>query len=94
MSSSDHPGVARVRPAAPVASESLQRFKQGEISLQEYLDERTERALDHVRGWVSPQTLETVRTTIREQLRNDPVVLELVRRATGQVSSRSPENLA
>jgi hypothetical protein len=60
------------------------------MSLDEYLDERTERALDHVRGKVDDEMLETIRVTLREQLRSDPVLIELVRKATGQ----SPESLS
>lgn len=94
MSSSDHPGVACTRPAARVASESLQRLERGEISLEEYLDERTERALDHVRAKVNPEVLEMVRATLREQLRTDPVLVELVRRTTGHVPNHPTNTLA
>jgi len=92
MSSSDHPGAARVRTAARPVGESLQRVQRGEMSLDEYLDERAEKALDHVRGKVTPEILETVRSTIREQLRTDPVLVELVRRATGQVPTPPAQN--
>lgn len=92
MSSSDHPGAARVRQLARPTSEALQRVQRGEMTLDEYLDERTERALDHVRGKVSAQILETVRATVREQLQTDPILIELVRRATGRTPSPPPEN--
>lgn len=62
--------------------------------MEEYLDERTERALDHVRAKVKPEVLETVRATLREQLRTDPVLLELVRRTTEQVPNHPTNTLA
>lgn len=92
MSSSDHPGAARVRAVTHPASDALQRFQRGEITLDEYLDERTELALNHVRGKISPEALESVRAVIRDQLKTDPVLIELVRRATGRIPSPPAEN--
>jgi hypothetical protein len=81
--------AAPIRSATRQPSVSLQRVQSGEMSLDEYLNERTERALHHVRGKVDDDMLETIRVTLREQLRSDPVLIELVRKATGQ----SPEPL-
>lgn len=92
MSCSDHPGAARVRAVTRSASETLQRFQRGEITLDEYLEERTELALDHVRGKISPEALDSVRAVVREQLKTDPVLIELVRRATGRIPSPPAEN--
>jgi hypothetical protein len=92
MAPSVKPGAALVRSVARSPSESLQRLKRGEISIDDYLDERTEKALDHVRGKVPSEVLATVRSTLREQIRTDPVLVELVRRATGQVQTPLPED--
>lgn len=81
-----------LRSASRAPSEALQRLKSGQISLDEYLDLRTERALDHVRGKVPADMLETIRVTLKDQLRSDPVLIELVQRATGQVPMPSPED--
>ncbi len=89
MASPSRPAAASIRSATRQASASLQRVQSGELSLEEYLEERTERALDHVRGKVDDDMLETIRVTLRAQLRSDPVLVELVRKATGQ----SPEPL-
>jgi hypothetical protein len=41
----------------------------------------------HLEGRLSPEQLEFVKEELRAQLQSDPVLIELVRRATGQ----SPE---
>jgi hypothetical protein len=64
------------------------------MTLDEYLDERTERALDHVRAKVNSQTLEAVRAALREQLQTDPVLIELVRRATGKALDHASDDFA
>ena len=55
--------------------------------LDAYLDIRVADAVGHLEGKLSPEQLEFVKEELREQLRSDPVLIELVRRATGQ----SPE---
>jgi hypothetical protein len=67
-----------------VESPDLSALDRGEISLDQYLDRRVEQALDHLAGKVSPDQLDFVRATLREQLQTDPVLVEMIRRATGQ----------
>jgi hypothetical protein len=64
-------------------SEAVQRLERGEISLDDYLEERIEEALVHLKDTVAPSTLENLRFVLREKLRTDPVLVESVRRATG-----------
>lgn len=66
-------------------SESVQRLERGEITLDEYLDERTEEALTAYRGKVPESTLDNLRFVLREKIRTDPVLVEAVRRTTGMV---------
>ena len=61
-------------------SEALVRFRQGELSLDEYLETRLEVALDLIRGRVSSERLEMIREVVREVAANDPTVLECVQR--------------
>jgi hypothetical protein len=61
----------------------LAAFDRGEISLDQYLDRRVEQALDHIAGKISAEQLDFVRATLREQLHTDPVLVEMIRRATG-----------
>lgn len=65
--------------------ELLEGVQRGEVELDTYLDVRVDEAVGHLEGKLSPEQLEFVREELREQLRNDPVLLELVRRATGQI---------
>jgi len=68
-------------------AELLEQVQRGEIRLDAYLDVRVADAVGHLEGKLSPEQLEFVKEELREQLRSDPVLIELVRRATGQ----SPE---
>jgi hypothetical protein len=68
--------------AAPAGSEALGRLQKGEISVDEYLEGRIEDAVGHLTAQLSPQQLEFVKETLREQLSHDPVLTELVRRTT------------
>jgi hypothetical protein len=68
--------------ATPV-SDALRRLAGGEIGIEEYLDARADGAVEHLRKLLPDAKLKLVRETIREQLTTDPVVIELVRRATG-----------
>ena len=68
-------------------AELLEQVQRGEIRLDAYLDIRVADAVGHLEGRLSPEQMEFVKEELREQLRSDPVLIELVRRATGQ----SPE---
>jgi hypothetical protein len=69
--------------AAP--SGDLARLERGEIDLSTYLDARVDDATRHLSATLSPSQLEFVKQTLRSQLESDPVLVELVRRATGKV---------
>ena len=72
-----------VRRSPRPASLQLQRLRRKEISLDEYLDNCVEAAVDPLRGLISNEQLEIVRETVREELTCNPVLGEMVRRATG-----------
>lgn len=65
----------------------LEQVQRGEVGLDAYLDVRVNDAVGHLEGRLSPEQLEFVKEELRAQLQSDPVLIELVRRATGQ----SPE---
>jgi hypothetical protein len=71
--------------AAP--SGDLARLERGEIELSTYPDARVEEATRHLTASLSPAQLEFVKQTLRSELEGDPVLVELVRRATGKVPS-------
>lgn len=64
-------------------SEAVQRLERGEITLDDYLEERVEEALAHLKDTVAASTLDNLRFVLHEKLRTDPVLVESVRRATG-----------
>ena len=65
----------------------LEQVQRGEVGLDAYLDVRVNDAVGHLEGRLSAEQLEFVKEELRAQLQSDPVLIELVRRATGQ----SPE---
>jgi hypothetical protein len=70
-------------PARAAGSEALQALERGELSLDSYLEVRVDHAVEHLQGRLPAAELEFVKELLREQLRTDPVLVELVRRATG-----------
>jgi hypothetical protein len=74
---------ARALTKRPQVSEALRQLRNGEIGIDEYLDVRADAAVAHLTNFLTTTELQTVRETIREQLTTDPLLLELVRRATG-----------
>ena len=69
-------------PAGSASSSALQRLDAGHISVDEYLDLQVNEAVAHLEGKLPPNQLEFVRESLREQLNEDPVLVELVRRTT------------
>ncbi len=84
MSSSDRAGALKLSVAENPGSASLQRLKHGELTLEEYLDERVELAMERMKGLVAPTALEDIRRTLREKFRTDPVFVSAIEQATGQ----------
>jgi hypothetical protein len=67
-----------------IAGGDLARLERGEISVDAYLDARVGEATKHFEGRLPRAELEFVRRTLRAELESDPVLVELVRRATSQ----------
>ena len=66
-------------------SAALTSLQRGELSLDQYLDGRVSDATSHLVGKLSPDQLEFVKQSLREQMATDPVLIELVQRTTGSV---------
>lgn len=76
--------VGAPQSAAPAqGSEALGRLQRGEIALDQYLDIRVNEAVAHLQDKLSAEQLDFVKESLRAQLESDPVLVELVRRATG-----------
>jgi hypothetical protein len=71
-----------VGPEGARGSEALQALQRGEVSLDQYVDSQVEAALQKLPP-LAPEQLATLRELMKEQLRTDPVVMELVRQTTG-----------
>ncbi|HYQ46148.1 MAG TPA: hypothetical protein VER11_29460 [Polyangiaceae bacterium] len=66
-------------------SAALASLQRGELSLDQYLDGRVDDATSHLVGKLSPDQLEFVKQSLRDQMATDPVLVELVQRTTGSV---------
>ena len=75
------PGTAAA-PASRVSA-ALSSLQRGELSLDQYLDGRVSDATQHLAGKITPDQLEFVQQSLREQLATAPVLVELVQRTTG-----------
>ena len=64
-------------------SAALSSLQRGELSLDQYLDGRVSEATSHLVGKLSPDQLEFVKQSLRDQMATDPVLVELVQRTTG-----------
>jgi hypothetical protein len=71
--------------AATGASDAFTALERGEIGVEQYLDSRVESAVGPLRSRLSPEQLEFVRAELRAALETDPVLVELVRKTTGNV---------
>jgi hypothetical protein len=76
----------RVGATDTVAASDLVRLERGELGLEAYLDARVEEATRHLAQRLSAEQLSFVKETLRTELESDPVLVELVRRATGRTS--------
>jgi hypothetical protein len=77
--------------AAVPSSGPLARLARGEIDVEQYLDARVEEAIAPLASKVPLESLEYIRTSLRAELENDPVLVELVRRATSATSPAATE---
>jgi hypothetical protein len=61
----------------------LEQLRRGDIDLDHYLDVQVNAAMSHIGSGLPAAQLDFIRETLREQIASDPVLVELVRRATG-----------
>jgi hypothetical protein len=64
----------------------LDQLRSGEIDVERYLDAQVNAAIAHVQGSLRPSQIDFIREVLREQMSSDPVLAELVRRATGSTA--------
>jgi hypothetical protein len=68
-------------------SAALASLQRGELTLDQYLDGRVTDATSHLVGKLSPDQLEFVKQSLRDQIATDPVLIELVQRTTGTAAT-------
>jgi hypothetical protein len=78
-------GVEGSRGPAQTEGTLLDRLKRGEIDIERYLDAQVDAAVAHVEGPLGQAQLDFIKGVLREQLASDPVLVELLRRATGSL---------
>ena len=82
----------KVSPSTAVetpAHAPLDQPRSGAISVSQYLDIKVNEATSHLDQRVSGEQLSFIRDSLREQLSTDPVLVELVRAATGAAPPRT-----
>lgn len=62
---------------------ALPRRDREQAALDQYLQERIDGAVLHLRGLLPPDELELLKQQLMEQMCSDPTLRELVQRATG-----------
>lgn len=73
------------RTASVEATGPADRVRSGEITVDQYLDLKVNEATAHLSGQIPPDHLAFVKDSLREQLAGDPVLVDLVRGATGAI---------
>jgi uncharacterized protein (DUF2342 family) len=81
------------RKAAPVAAApaeaprgALERLRAGEIDVDGYVDAKVHEATAHL-GVLPPARLDEIRAALRDRMRSDPALAELLRTAVGHAPS-------
>lgn len=83
--------VDRAEPAPALdAKGPLAQLERGEIGVDQYLDLRVEEAIRPLLERLNPESLAFLKSSLRAELATDPVLVELVRRATGASSAVEP----
>lgn len=70
--------------AATDSAQILEQVRSGKMTLNAYMDVRVGEAVEHLNGALTPDQMEFIKVQLRNQLQDDPVLTDLVRRATGQ----------
>ncbi|HVY25465.1 MAG TPA: hypothetical protein VHB79_02900 [Polyangiaceae bacterium] len=86
MSFPGNPSGAAALRVARAGSEALEKLKRGELTVEQYIEDRVERALSAVPVPLSAEQRETVRETLRFQVATDPVVAQYAQLTTIQAS--------
>ena len=76
--------AARPVEVTATAPTPLERLRAGEIDVKGYVDAKVQEATAHL-GPMPPEKLEQIRAALRDRIGTDPLLVELVQKATGHV---------
>lgn len=79
MSFPGNPSGAAAKRAPRTGSEALEKLKRGELTVEQYIEDRVEKALGAIPIPLSAEQQESVRETLRFQVATDPVLAEYAR---------------
>lgn len=82
--------AARAAEVQATAPTPLERLRAGEIDVKGYVDAKVQEATAHL-GPMPPEKLEQIRAALRVRIGSDPLLVELVRKATGHVPPPSED---
>lgn len=82
MSFPGNPSGAAAKRVAPAGSEALDKLKRGELTVEQYIEDRVERALGAVPVPLTAEQRDTVRETLRFQVATDPVLAQYTQLTT------------
>lgn len=87
------PGVESAAKAGAVEAPrtALERLRAGEIDVNGYVDIKVHEATTHLAA-LPPAELERVRSSLRDRMASDPMLVDLVRTATGAVPQPSADD--
>ncbi len=75
---------AVLRAIGPQISPALERVRRGELSAQEYVEQRIDAAMAHVDPKLSPEARARAREVLREHIESDPVLSEQLAKLVGK----------
>ncbi len=73
------------------SSRALEELRAGRVDVSGYVDLKVDEATAHLAALPRAQ-LDAIRDALRDRLRNDPALADLVRAATGAAPARDPSD--
>jgi hypothetical protein len=82
MASPSNPTGSAAKRLTRVGSDELEKLKRGEWTVEQYIEDRVERAIVAIPLRLTETQRESIRETLRFQVATDPVLAEYVRLST------------
>ncbi|HXK18459.1 MAG TPA: hypothetical protein VNG33_11685 [Polyangiaceae bacterium] len=75
---------AVLRAIGPQVSAALERVRRGELSVEQYVEERLDQAMAHVDPSLPPEQRARAREVLREHIATDPLLSKQLAQLTGK----------